>query len=109
MSSKSARAMAVQGFRSMRYPPPSRVFIPPNTPSTTPRNRYTSGSHPSRARTRASSLASPPPRSRITGRTPASPKTPHTSFPSNPASAKSHPREGGNRFSTSPPSRGSGA
>ena len=50
MSSKSARAMAVQGFRSQRYPPPSRVFIPPNTPSTTPRNRYTSGSHPSRAR-----------------------------------------------------------
>ena len=45
----------------------------------------------------------------ITGRTPASPKTPHTSFPSNPASAKSHPREGGNRLSTSPPSRGSGA
>ncbi len=66
MSSKKAWSIAVQGFRSKRYPPPSRVFIPPNTPSTTPRNRYTSGSHPS--------------------------------FPSNPASAKSHPREGGNRF-----------
>ncbi len=26
MSSKSPRAMAVQGFRSQRYPPPSRVF-----------------------------------------------------------------------------------
>ena len=110
MSSKSARAMAVQGFRSQRYPPPHRALQPPHPPPPPPpRNRYTSGSHPSRARTRASSLASPPPRSRITGRTPASPKTPHTSFPSNPASAKSHPREGGNRLSTSPPSRGSGA
>ena len=109
MSSKNARTMAVQGFRSQKYPPPSRVFIPPNTPSTTPRNRYTSGSHPSRARTRASILTSPPPLSRITGRRPSPLSASHTSFPSNPASAKSHPPVGANRRKALPPSWGSGA